>query len=355
MLLFVYVLAVVIAVGNLILITRRGKMQNVYIVLCGYTVVVSNAGYLALAVANNIDTAILANKITYLGGCFTPLFVFMLVAELCNIKINKKVIFSLVAYSIVVLCMVFSIGYCGIYYKAVELHKTQGISYITKTYGPAHTLYTVLLYGYMIATLLLLVYAFFQKTKVSYKTVLILGTLILLSSVVYIVERKLHSVVDWMPIIYDIDIFITNIMLTRVDMYDMSTNVMNAWKKMEEYGYITFDRKKRYMGCNSLALKYFESLSKCKVDYHIPKQGIEQLDRILEWVEEYQENVSEDMKIYEIDNKIIKFKMKALMNKRNNKQIGYLLEFFDITKEQQYVKMIENYNVDLERGRNENC
>ena len=50
---------------------------------------ISNFGYFFLAISSNVEEAILAQKIAYVGGIFLPVFYFFLVLEICHVKLNR--------------------------------------------------------------------------------------------------------------------------------------------------------------------------------------------------------------------------------------------------------------------------
>ena len=58
-----YVITFFWAIFNLFWIARSGRFQMIYLLLLGLTIVVANLGYLSLALSQNVETAILANKV----------------------------------------------------------------------------------------------------------------------------------------------------------------------------------------------------------------------------------------------------------------------------------------------------
>ena len=65
-----YILSLVIALGlflfQIIFDKRRSVIQ--YVLIIG--IIIANGGYVAFAGAQNLSEALLAVKITYVGGCF---------------------------------------------------------------------------------------------------------------------------------------------------------------------------------------------------------------------------------------------------------------------------------------------
>ena len=63
------------------------RKTNYFYMVIIMLMMVSNAGYLAVALSTNMEEAILANKIVYIGGCFIPPAILSLICTLINYKI----------------------------------------------------------------------------------------------------------------------------------------------------------------------------------------------------------------------------------------------------------------------------
>lgn len=343
----IYWVSLLISVIGAFFLVSRNRLQNVYHILLVTIVVISNTGYLGVALSRDLPSALLANKISYFG-CFLPFFLFMTVADLCGIKVKQTASLGLALCSLAVLAMSFTTGYTDLYYSDAQLHVIEGVAHLTKSYGPGHLFYDSLMLFYGITIIGFLMYAFTRRTQVSYKTILVFGIALGLGIGVYELQRFVFAdfPMDLMPVTYDIVMLGLLFTSDRISMYDMSRNVMAAWEHMGEYGYITFDSYRNYMGCNLLATKYFEKLSECKIDYPIEETGDKRLDELVEWLGAFHRNVAVEMKTVEFDKRVLRFNIRELFD--HGRKTGYLIEFFDVTQEQKYIDMIENYNADLE-------
>ena len=97
------------------------KKINYYFMMLMLIMAVSNGGYLALALSVTVEEAILANKIAYLGGCFTSPLMIFLICSICKINISKWYRFSIYVYCFIVYGMVLTIDYNQLYYKSIIL------------------------------------------------------------------------------------------------------------------------------------------------------------------------------------------------------------------------------------------
>ena len=57
--------------------------------------------------------------------------------------------------------------------------------------------------------------------------------------------------------------------MQKVNLYDIESNLLNAFERRYGYGYITFDTDKRFMGCNDFAKKVFPELNELVIDEHV--------------------------------------------------------------------------------------
>ena len=139
--LIVFLLALIMA-GSFLLQTKNADSM---FVLFSILVVVNCLGRYMLAAAQTLEMAIWANKFLYVGGCFAPLLIVIVLARLCSQRLPRWLIAGLTAYSSLVTGLVMTIGRSGIYYEDVQLGYGNGYNYLIKTYGPLHVLYPILM------------------------------------------------------------------------------------------------------------------------------------------------------------------------------------------------------------------
>lgn len=274
------------------------KNADSMFVLFSILVVVNCLGRYMLAAAQTLEMAIWANKFLYVGGCFAPLLTVIVLARSCSQRIPRWLIVALTAYSALVTGLVMTIGRSGIYYEDVQLGHGNGYNYLIKTYGPLHILYPIMMLVYACIMVFYLVYSIRQRKYVSFRAVLTLSGTCFAVIAMYIVERILHSDISFLAVGYLIGIALLIKYYERLNIYDMSANVMNSIEKMKEYGYLVVDDKKRYINANDYLKELFPEIRALSS----PKKG----------------------------------------------NVGYLVEFVDRTIEKKYYQTIEDYNGKLE-------
>ena len=352
----IYLIAFALAIVNIVLLVESGVRPNIYTVLLMCSVVVSNFGYLAVSVSRSVDAAVIANCFIYLGGCYLPFFVFCIGADMTKIRIPHIIRFLMFLFSTFLVALSFTVGNSSIYYKSINIADAGGYTVLIKEYGPLHLLYIVLLGSYIVASGVMCVLAFVKRSVVSYKTTIMYFLFLAVNVVIYALSRIFKIEFEWNCFGYLVSELIILAIYNRLEMYDMSYNVMRTWEKMEEYAYIVFDRKKQYLGSNDLARQYFEDLKTQEIDMKL-KDGLGRIQSLLDNFDKMvakEEAGSKEIyrKILRISGRVLKSEVKYLTRKRTilfgrNVIIGYLIEFYDVTKESDYISSIEEKNEKL--------
>ena len=123
----------------------------------------ANFGYLALGVSRTLEEAILANKITYLGGCFMPPIMAYYMCSLCNIKLKRWVKSFCFLFSVAVYAMVLSTGFSNFYYSSIRMGKVYDATALVVEHGIGYNFFYIILYGYMVADIIITIIAFIKK------------------------------------------------------------------------------------------------------------------------------------------------------------------------------------------------
>lgn len=135
------------------------KKKDRWFLLLFASVLVVNIGYYALAVSQDLETALFANRIAYLGSVFLPLSMWMIILNITTIRFPKWLPGLLLGIGAVVFLIAASPGYLDIYYKEVYFERINGVSVLNKVYGPLHSLSLVYLLGYFAAMVTTIVHA----------------------------------------------------------------------------------------------------------------------------------------------------------------------------------------------------
>ena len=338
-----YSAATILAVINLIILifTFENKKVNYFFSMLILVMAISNGGYLAISISSTAETAMLANKVAYLGGCFTSPIMISLICWICNYRINKWVRLAMYSYCLVVYGMILTTEYNFLYYTEYHIEKLWDSTILVNEYGPGHNLFYLILYGTIIIQLALLIYSLVRKRSVSRKNIIMLIALELFNVSSLFIVRLIHPDFEIMPALYVLDGWILLYVHRRARIYNVEENVSASFQKHHTNGYIMFDNRLNYLGCNKLAEAVFPKLKECYVD--LPVTGIPELERVVKKLPE--ENLE---KIISIKTDDRHFECHTSRICHNDKKHGYILEIIEDTEKWNNIKSLSTYNTELE-------
>ena len=157
------------------------------------SVLIVNIGYYCIAISENLEEALLANRIAYFGSVFLPFSMLMIILKVCNIKYRSWLAAVLLAVGFFVFSVAASPGFSDIYYKEVYYNVSGGVAYLEKVYGPWHILYLFFLLGYFAFMIFCIIFSHIKKKLRSRAH----STLLLFAVVVNIGVWLLEQFVDF--------------------------------------------------------------------------------------------------------------------------------------------------------------
>ena len=135
------------------------------------------------------------------------------------------------------------------------------------------------------------------------------------------------------------------VIVSRLRLYDPSDSVTDSLVEKGETGFVSLDGKLRYLGSNETAKNMIHAFSEIRIDHSIRKQ-IYLNENIVPFIEGYIKDEKNDRFLLNIENKIYLIVIGHLVIGRLRR--GYQLLITDDTKNQEYIKLIETYNQQLE-------
>lgn len=341
-----YVIMSVLALFNLIvfLLFFHEKKLNYYILAILAIITISNAGNLVMAIAGTLAEAYIAKKIHYLGACFIPPIMLIMVFKMCNISIRKGLENLLILYSFVVYGMVLSIGYNQMYYKSVKLTKVGDATAIIPEYGFGHSFFYILLYGYLLIGIAVLIYSLNKKNTVSRKNLWALIGIEIVTIVVFLLGRVIAPDLEVTPVTFVIDGWILLYLNRRVTIYSLEDNIISSLDKQDDYGYIMFDSKRNYLGANQLAVSILPELELCKIDR--PINNVDSLEFLYVEIDELEEI---DDSVFELDKDDEHYEGHINRIWHADKPVGYLFEIENVTDRYKLTQFLGEYNHTLKR------
>ena len=343
-----YFICILVNTGLMIGFGCSKERHSLSLYLMFVVLTISDIGYISLALSTTLEEAILANKILYLDGVFLPMLIFLLVCNMCQVRIPMKAVMMMYLVQMALFGIICTSGYTDIFYKSMELcHSEYGFSYLEKVYGPAHIFSLITMCGYLLACLVISVVSLFRKTIVSYKNVLFFIVGMTIGLVVYLVEGLWGIHYEIVPIANTVIIFGLSIPTYRMSNYYIQENVRKVQEANNSNSYIAFNIKLGYMGCNMKARELFPEITKYRLEEEIPYSDNLIYRKILPMLREYVEDNTKNTKRFDVG--YVKYDCRINPIKREEKKtIGYLVELEDATEEIRNLEIIRDYNRNLE-------
>ena len=195
----------IIALFSLLLVygyKRAVHKKSNWFVLLFISVFVVNTGYFAISIANTLEAALWANRLSYFGSVFLPLCMLMIVVEICNIHRTKRFVAIACTISLAVFLLAASGGYTDWYYKSVSLEFINGMAKLVKIYGPFQNLYYIYLLSYLVIMLAIIVFSYYRKKAIDYRHTVFLTCVVLANECVWLVEQIIRTNFEFLSISY---------------------------------------------------------------------------------------------------------------------------------------------------------
>lgn len=319
-----------------LLLTNAGRKITYYALLF-LSIFIANIGYLTLSLSKNAEEALLATKFTYFSGTLVILFFIFCMLDVCNLKIKHSYIMALICLDTEVLISVFSAGYSKWHYKSVEFHHEDGISYLTKEYGPHHSIYLIMLIINMLIPVALIIYCSYRKNRVSWKYTMYFGVCQTIIIFTYFGEKLLHSRIDFIPLCFMVFEGVIVHIVKRSAKYDVSENVTISARDYKNVGHIVLSPHLDYMGCDGITEEVFPEIKEQKLDKKISIPFFRDKEK---WILDSTRKPTEPQYV-KINGADIKLQVQGFYTEVSKKLLGYIVRIIDDTTNQTYIRELQ--------------
>ena len=309
-------------------------------------------GYYLLARSVNLESALFAQQIIYIGGCFLQLFIALSIFNLCKINIPKWVRTAMFTVCALVYGSVLTIGRTNIFYSSVDFVFAGGVPVLMREYGFMHTVFYVVLIMLFLTGIITLVYSWFKKKDVPRRILLLLVVPDVVCVFSYFfVLKAFEAELDLVPLGYCFAEAVYLLIAFRVNLYDVGDTVIDSMVREEELGYISFDFETRYLCSNEVARKIVPELNDVAVDAPFGYKPSER--KIRHFIESFKKDPSDNTGLITIhdddgnpdNDRFYSVNVNYLYD--GNRRRGYIITFNDDTENRRYIKLLDNYNEDL--------
>ena len=336
---------------SLLYVYKWHKHFEVNITLIFVLIPIANLGYVIESTSKDVDQFIAGTMITYIGGCFLPLFINLCVLRLCKIHVKRWMRLIVTTISFVTYLFVLTIGRLPYFYKSIEGKMVGNEMVYQKEYGIWHTLLFVVIGCYFVVGLTGIIYAFVKKSEVSRIVLILLILPEALSLFGFWGARLISRKIEILPILYVVAQLVYLLIIRRITFYNINETVIDSMVQTGETGLISFDLGYRYLGSNETAKEIIPGLRNLHVDQNLIE--CEFLNHnVLHWIKHFKDE-SESKNLYVIRDPENEENNRAYIVDVNylyhgSKIKGYDLLLRDDTKNQKYIELLDKYNNELE-------
>lgn len=192
------VISFVLLLGYFLVIKKR----ELWFVILFSCVFIVNIGYLCLAVSDTLQTALMANRVSYLGSVFLPMAMLMIIAKATKLKYNKALPYLLLVVGVLIFLIAASPGILDLYYKEVTLQVVNGVTVLNKVYGPWHLSYYIYLFTYFASMVGIIIYTPVKKKVSSSAQAIIIAFAVLVNIGVWLLEQFVDFGFEMLSISY---------------------------------------------------------------------------------------------------------------------------------------------------------
>ncbi len=241
--------------------THAQKLMLMFMI----TVLIQNAGCFLELISSELNEAISAVKIEYMGGCFVALFFMMYIRHYCQCKENKSLAYILLAGDILTLILVWTTPRHSLYYSEINFVKTGAFPHLELSYGPgflAFMTFSVVL-PWSIAVLTLLFDFIREKNRIKRNnliSIIAFSTLTLTVMILYLL-RVFQMYYDPTPLVMEYLLCFMVVFIWNRKDYDLSRDAASTALNALSDCIITSDDTGKILSYNKAAVSLFPDIS----------------------------------------------------------------------------------------------
>ena len=342
--LFYDIIFIVSVILSIFYIVIWQKHFDIHITIVFILVPIIDIGYFLLGHAQSLEAAIVANKLSYIGGCYIVLDILFIVCSLCDIKINRWVKLALLVSATIIYLSALSVGFLDIFYKSITMEVINGVMVFTKEYNFMHTAFYVFVIINFLLMIAALVYARIKQKQVSKRVIRLLYIPEIICVISFFGGRMITKNIELLPLAYTLAQIVYIFIIYRLKLYDVTDSAIDSLVNKGDTGFVSFDFKYRYLGSNQTARDIFKNFAGKEIDKPLDKNDAFEAN-VAKWLEEFKADEEKSVVYYSIDNRIYEVSITYLYDGRVKR--GYQLFVTDDTNNQQYIKLINSFNEEL--------
>ena len=341
-----YALVFGMSVALLCAVLLKNKRADTTLVLAALLICINCFGRALQASSESLETALLANHFIYVGACYIPLLIAVLLSGLCGFKMPRLLKAGMITLSTVIFAFSLTVNSSTIFYRTVQLKQAEGYSYLEKEYGPGHHMFVAMMILYGGLMLYYVIFALRRRKKIAVKTTMTISLLGFSVFSMYILEQVLELKFSILTVGYLVGIAFLARYYERITLYDMSANIASSVENRNDYAYLMLDDRYLYVNANALMKELFPEIEGWQVDRPVPETDTMLYRTVVapvinkKGINGTGSYISQSDKHYLIEVREIPCGKKD--------RVGYLIELADRTIEKKYYNAVEEYNSKLQ-------
>ena len=337
---------------TILYISRWNKSYNTNITIIFILIPIANIGSVLTEMSTTFEGAMMANRISYIGGCFLSFFIINTIFDVCELKISRLIRGGIFAHCTLLYAFAFTAREGSLFYEHVSYSIVNGRVILEKVYGPMHTFFVISVIGYALVSFAAILYTGMKKKKVSSHMLRLLYIPQLICLITYLFNKRFGMEIELLYFGYTLALIVFLLISDRLRLYDVEETAASSVIKGTGTGVILIDNDREYLGSNQSAKDFFPSLASQEVDVVLSDDGLK--STVDSWIDGFERNGTTDFScsLGEGDDK--KFYKLNISHLRGNVRVhGWQITIVDETENTKYITLISNYNNDLKREVNQ--
>ncbi len=298
----------------LVLFSRRGA--NTLEILMSVCVMISNSGYFILSCSRNLQEAVLANALAYVGGVFLPLLIVYILIDYSDSKVPTWFSVVILLINIFVFVSTVLTDRFPYFYAGLKFDPSSP-SPLIKEPGQIYYIRYIILAVEVGLAAFFTILTYLGKRSASFRLMVTYAGSLFGVMLVYLGSRFFGLKYEIIPFFYLICTLILDYVVARSTIYNVNLSVQEKINELSTFGYIVFDRKYNYVGSNSVSEKFFPEIANARIDSKIIAKDYALKD-LLKWVAKCASEVENS------DKKQNKYKKSIVINDRSPSERRYL-------------------------------
>jgi len=342
----------------LVLFSRRGA--NTLEILISVCIMMSNAGYFVLSCSRNLQEAVLANSLCYIGGVFLPLLIVYILIDYSDSKVPTWFSVVILVLNIAVFISTLLTDRIPLFYSSVKFVPGDP-SMLIKEPGSIYYIRYIILAVEVGLAAFFTILTYLGKRSASFRLMMTYAGSLFGVVIVYLARRIFDIKYDLIPFFYLICTLMLDYVVARSTIYNVNLSVQEKIDELSTFGYLAFDKQFRFVGSNSVSEKFFPEIKNARIDSKIIAKDYALKD-LLKWVASNAKESAEKKQVQGKFTRAITINDKSPTERRflecemsfihfglQNHVSGYLVELTDVTEQHNMIETMSWKGESLKR------